>query len=51
MEIGAVVAGREIKSKSAGETACATNASCLQLMVGQAVSPALAACGRFFPSV
>ena len=38
------------KSKSAGETACATNASCWLSMVGQAVSPASADCGRFFHS-
>jgi hypothetical protein len=41
-------AGREKKSAKAGETACATFASPLFAVVGQAHSPANAACGRFF---
>jgi hypothetical protein len=36
--------------ETAGETACATNASRLSAMVGQAVSPALPACGRILYS-
>jgi hypothetical protein len=36
------------KSAKAGETACATFASPLFAVVGQALSPANAACGRFF---
>jgi hypothetical protein len=42
------LAGREKKSAKAGETACATFASPLFAVVGQALSPANAACGRFF---
>jgi hypothetical protein len=38
------------KSKAAGETACATNTSRLLSMVGQTVSSASVACGRFFHS-
>jgi len=38
------------KSRHAGETACATQASAVFAMVGQAVSPAKWACGRFFHS-
>jgi len=38
------------KSRHAGETACATKASAVFAMVGQAVSPAKRACGRFFHS-
>ena len=42
--------GAEKKSKAAGESACATTASPVLPMVGQAVLPASAACGRFFLS-
>ena len=38
------------KCRRAGETACATSASRVPAMVGQAVSPASPACGRFFHS-